>query len=230
MCAGRHRTRNAGVGGTGVAPPAADVGGLSQFGAGEDGEAAVGGEEDAGGREIGAEPLGADLEGEVGRWRCSRTSGRASSGGLHGIWNAMARVPHCDVHRASNGEPRGEFPMRAGDDSRGEKTERRRDGEIERNGRWSRWLRGAIWVFKRVATTRLCAVRRHRTRGVEVGGRGWRHLACRMVEFPVAIVNLAKNLYAQTSEIPEHAHVPAFHRRSRPRDQQRSHSRHPIAS
>ncbi len=44
----------------------ADVDGLGEFGVGEEGEAAVGGEEGAEGLEIGAEPLGADFEGEVG--------------------------------------------------------------------------------------------------------------------------------------------------------------------
>jgi hypothetical protein len=44
----------------------ADVDGLGELGVGDEGEAAVGGEEGAEGLEIGAEPLGADFEGEVG--------------------------------------------------------------------------------------------------------------------------------------------------------------------
>ena len=44
----------------------ADVDGLREFRVREEGEAAVGGEEDAEGWEIGAEPLGAGFEGEVG--------------------------------------------------------------------------------------------------------------------------------------------------------------------
>ncbi|HEX8876367.1 MAG TPA: hypothetical protein VF777_06435 [Phycisphaerales bacterium] len=44
----------------------ADVDGLGEFGVGEEEQAAVGGEEGAEGREIGAEPLGAGFKGEVG--------------------------------------------------------------------------------------------------------------------------------------------------------------------
>jgi hypothetical protein len=63
----------------------ADVDGLGEFGVGEEGEAAVGGEEGAEGLEIGAEPLGADFEGEVGALEMLEDLGESLVGRVE--WN-----------------------------------------------------------------------------------------------------------------------------------------------
>ncbi|HEX8875884.1 MAG TPA: hypothetical protein VF777_03990 [Phycisphaerales bacterium] len=63
----------------------ADVDGLGEFGVGEERKAAVGGEEGAEGWEIGAEPLGADFEGEVGALEMLEDLGESLVGRVE--WN-----------------------------------------------------------------------------------------------------------------------------------------------
>jgi hypothetical protein len=63
----------------------ADVDGLGELGVGEEGEAAVGGEEGAEGWEIGAKPLGADFEGEVGALEMLEDLGESLVGRVE--WN-----------------------------------------------------------------------------------------------------------------------------------------------
>ena len=85
-------------------------------------------------------------------WTCHPIRGSDGSGRRRGAATFLERDAWFDVSRpvrSRGGERRGDCPTNALDDSRGEETERRRDGETEWKGRWGRGLRGGFWVGER---------------------------------------------------------------------------------